>query len=235
MTGRRFVDRADATTHADRANAALGGAVNSLSKAGSMRRLGPLLLIVGLLILPQESLRAEEGLINAVSYRALPRGGSIRVRPLDNSNENLILQEQFEDELRRRGYAVAAEADLILSFEVRDVAGAWRAGDRRSVIEFEGSGGGGGENARARLNIFDSRRGGLLNQGNERGATQIAAPSQFRMDATIDDRRDGKRLWQAWAVASQRQTEGSDLTRAMVQAVVEHLGTTIKRQPFALR
>jgi hypothetical protein len=200
-----------------------------------MRRFGTLLVLLGLLLLPQGVVRAEDGLINAVSYKALPGGAPIRVRPLDNSDDNLILQEHFEQELRRRGYAVSADADLILSFEISDVAGAWRAGDRRSVLEFEGSGGGGGENARARLNIFDSRRGGLLNEGRERGATQIASPSRYRMDATIDDRRDGKRLWQAWAVASQRQIGGPALTRAMVPAMVEYLGTTIKRKPFALR
>jgi hypothetical protein len=200
-----------------------------------MQRLGPLLLLVLLVLLPLASRAADEGLINAVSYKALPGGSSLRVRPLDNSEGNLILQERFEQELRRRGFAVAADADLILSFEVRDVAGAWRPGDRRSVFEFEGQGGGGGENARARLNIFDSRRGGLLNKGDERGATQIASPSQTRMEATIDDKRDGKRLWQAWAVASHRQADGPTLTRAMVPAMVQHLGTTIKRKTFALR
>ena len=129
---------------------------------------------------------------------------------------------------------MSEDAALVLSFEVRNVVGAWRAGSQRSVLELEGHGRGGGEDARARLNIFDSNRGGLLNEGRG-GSTSITTPSQYRLDATIDDRQSGERLWQAWAVADLSQSDGPTLTRAMVPAMVRNLGNTVKRQTFPLR
>jgi hypothetical protein len=200
-----------------------------------MMRLRGLFAAIGLLVLASGHAGAGgQGLLNAVAYKPMPASAPINVRPLDNSDENLALKASFETELRGRGYTVASDAAIVLSFEVRNVVGAWRAGTRRSVLEFEGHGGGGGENAKALLNIFDSRRGGLLNEGGG-GATSITTPSKYRIDATVDDRRSGQRLWQAWAIADLRLSDGPTLTRAMVPVLVRTLGTTVKRQSFPLR
>ncbi|MCH8215003.1 MAG: hypothetical protein IIC54_13150, partial [Proteobacteria bacterium] len=51
--------------------------------------------------------REGDGVLNAVAYRSLPPGSSIAVRPLDNSDENQILQQVFERELRAGGYTVS--------------------------------------------------------------------------------------------------------------------------------
>jgi hypothetical protein len=193
------------------------------------------ILLVSLGILAGQTAAAQEpgeGLLNAVAYKPLPQGLAVTVRPLDNSDENLLLQEEFERELRASGHTVAADAPLIMTFEVRDMVGAWSNRDRRSILEFEGSGGGiGGDSHRARLNLFDSGRGGVLNQGRG-GGTSIVTPTKYRLDATIDARAGGKRLWQAWATADLGQSDGFDLTKAMIPAVVNSLGQTVKRQPF---
>ncbi len=176
-----------------------------------------------------------EGLFNAVAYKPIPAGAAVKVRPLDNSDNNLVLQEEFERELASRGFLVSDDAQFILSFETRDVVGAYTERTARHVVELSISGGrGGGEDARARVNVFDSASGGLINAGEGTGDTSIVTATQYRMDATIDDRDSGRRLWQAWAVANLEQSDGLTLTRSMVPVVAGAIGRTIKQKPFPL-
>jgi len=177
---------------------------------------------------------AGGGLLNAVAYLPLPKGQSIAVRPLDNSDENLILQKVFENALRAQGYGISDTADLILSFETRGEIGAWSETGRRHVIELHARGGQeGGEDAKARLNLFDSNKGGVFNRGHS--GTSIVTPSQYRIDATIDSRTDGKRLWQAWSTANLSGRDSLDLTQAMIPEMVKNLGQTVKQRPINLK
>ncbi|MBL6945817.1 MAG: hypothetical protein ISR47_04190 [Rhodospirillales bacterium] len=198
-----------------------------------------LLLLFGLLgfVATQASAQGvNEGLLNAVAYKPIPAGSTVRVRPLDNSDNNIILQEEFERELESQGFVVSDDAQLVLSFETRDVVGAYSDRSARHVVEFSVSGGrGGGEDARARVNMFDSSSGGLLNAGRGTGDTSIVTATQYRMDATVDDKGSGRRLWQAWAVANLEQSDGLSLTLSMVPAVAESVGQTVRQKPFTLR
>lgn len=206
-----------------------------------MRLLGVLLACLGVLALDPAAAQDTgdagpgRGLLNAVTFKPLAAGSAIAVRPLDDSDDNLVLQREFERELRAMGYTVSANAALILSFDTRGTVGAWVSRERRTVLELEGHGGQeGGENAKLRLNLYNSSRGGVFNRG-EGATTMIVTPSKYRLDATIDNRDDGKRLWQAWATAALGQSDGLSLTRAMVPVMVESLGHTVKRQPFDIR
>ena len=177
---------------------------------------------------------AGDGVLNAVAYRSLPPGAAIAVRPLDNSDENQILQQVFERELRARGYTVSKDANLVLTFETRGRVGAWSDGGRRQLLQLQQSQGVGGlDSPKVRLNLYDSRRGAVFNEG--RTGTQITTPSTYRLDATIDDRTDGKRLWQAWTTAAVGGSDGFTLTKAMVPVMVAGIGLTVKRQTFTLR
>ena len=177
---------------------------------------------------------AGDGVLNAVAYRLLPQGSSIAVRPLDNSDENQVLQQVFERELRAGGYTISKDANLILTFETRGQVGAWSDGGRRQLLQLQQSQGVGGlDSPKVRLNLYDSRRGAVFNEG--RTGTQITTPSTYRLDATIDDRTDGKRLWQAWTTAAVGGSDGFTLTKAMVPVMVAGIGLTVKRQTFTLR
>ena len=117
-----------------------------------------LVVLAGLLALSPAAVLAQssgEGLLNAVSYKSIPAGAAVTVRPLDNSDANLALQEDFERELRGRGFSVGPDAGLVLSFETRDIVGAYSAGIARHVVELSGGGGRGGggrrRSARRRL------------------------------------------------------------------------------------
>ncbi len=201
-----------------------------------MKRFGILVVTLALLVAGRTSAQSvDEGLLNAVAYKPLPAGVAITVRPMDDSDENLILQKHIEGELKAQGYSVSGDGALILTFETRDTVGAWSDAGRRSVLEFEykSEEGIGGDKERLRLNLFDSAKGGVFNEGGAHG-TSIVTASQYRIDATVDDRRNGERLWQAWATASRQQSDGNTLTQSMVPVIVKNLGKTVRRQTFQL-
>ena len=178
---------------------------------------------------------AQQGLLNSVAYGKIAPGTPIAVRPLDNSDQNLVLQEHFERQLRAKGYAVSDDANLVLSFETRDVVGAWSDGGVRTLIELKNNRHRTGQDPpQVNLNIYHSSRGGLLNKGRG-GGTSIVTPSQYRLDAVIDDRSNGERVWQAWATADIRGAGTGALSQAMVPALVDSLGSTVKNQPFSAR
>ena len=176
---------------------------------------------------------SSKGILNAVAFKALPQGMSIAVRPMDNSESNLLVQREFEKVLRTNGYTVSNDASLILTFEYRGDIGAWSTIDRRTILELEARGGReGGEDAKALFNLYNSSRGGILNKGRSR--TSIVTQSQYRLDASVDSKSNGKRLWQAWTIADLESNDGLDLTLAMIPVMVGSLGRTVKKQPFTL-
>lgn len=177
---------------------------------------------------------AAQAIVNAISFQPMPERPVFAVRPLDNSDANLKLKTAIEEALRVRGYGVAKDSLLVLNFDTRDEVGAWSDAGRRTILELKAEGGReGGEYAHAKVNVFDSVSGGLLNEG--RGGTSIATPSTYRIDLTLDDKTNGRRLWQGWAIANLSHGERSDLDRAMIPAIVENLGRTITRKPFDLK
>ena len=202
-----------------------------------MRRLLIGLGLVSLAVcVPAAAQQPGQGLLNAVAYERLPAGIAVEVSPLDNSDDNLILQRRFEEELRSRGYSVSGNAPLILTFDIRDTVGAFVDGNVRHVLELSGGGGrGGGEDARARVNVFDSGGGGLLNEGTDSGDTTIVTPSQYRLDVTIDERGSGRRLWQGWATANLEQSDGLALTMSMVPVIADHVGQTVRQKAFPVQ
>ncbi len=199
-----------------------------------MRRFGFFLALAGA-ILAQGAFATEEGgvLLNAVAFKPLPPGMRIAVRPLDNSDDNLIIKKDFERQLQAKGYQVSSDAVLVLSFETREEVGAWSDSGRRTLLELEGRNAtGDNETAKARVNLFDSNAGGVFNEG--RGGISTVTPSLVRLEVTIDSRADGKRFWQGWSIADQGQGDSLATTRAMVPTMVVNLGQTVRSQRFAL-
>ncbi len=201
-----------------------------------MRRYGFLLACLAALAgLEAAAQEIGEGLLNAVAYKPLARDASIAVQPLDNSDANMVLKEIFENELKARGYAVSDDAPLVLTFETRDTIGVWSGYGQRTVIELSNNPDRvGSETPMVRLHLYDSSRGGMLTEGQRPGGDTRMTPSQYRLDASIDSRSDGKRLWQAWTIADLGQRDGLSLSKAMIPVVVESVGQTVKRQPFVL-
>jgi hypothetical protein len=210
-----------------------GGAFYRFLSGFLMSRLLSILAFCLLILSAPVPAAAAEGVLNAVSYLALPQSLRVEVRTFDDSDDNLAIQQEFEKALRAKGVNISDDAPLVFNFEVSDQLGMLSRSGDRYVFSFETKGGrGGGENTEARVNVFNSQSGGLLNKGAGQG--RVSKPSVYRMDVNIEDRASGKRLWEAWAEADLVAGNNRDLTRRMVPAIVERIGGTAKSEPFKI-
>ena len=198
-----------------------------------MKRIG---LLAGVLSLWMTATAGyADGLLSAVSFRPLSQGSAILVRPLDNSDHNMALKKDFERALRRKGYTVSEDATLILSFETLDSGGSWTGGGPNRFVELSNNHDQSGiSTPRVRFNLFDSTRGGILNS-KRRDKTRTVTPSRFRIDVTVDDKTNGKRLWQGWGSADIGLGNNRDMTRALIPIMVEDLGKTVQQKSFPLQ
>ena len=171
--------------------------------------------------------QTAQGLLHAVSFGPLPEGMPILVRPLDDTDENLAIKKEFEAAMAADGLNVAAdEARIVLSFETREEVAAGPAPRPQNTIRFRGQGG--------RMSTSDERNVPKLIEA-PRDGTRIYRPSRYRIDATIDDKVDGTRLWQGWAVADLGEHTHSFLAKTMVPAIVGSIGQTVRERPFPLQ
>lgn len=176
--------------------------------------------------------KAAEGSFNAQSYHPIATRSALAVRPWDNSAENLELAKEIERVLKDRGFTIDQNAALVLSFEMSDILGNWSQGERRSILEVDGHGGRrGGENAKVRLNLYESNRGGMFNMGRKPAAV---VPSKYQIEMTVD-RKGGPRHWQGRAAADLTSSSGFELVKSMIPLMVEELGNTVKQRSFTTR
>lgn len=177
------------------------------------------------------AVHAADGVLFSVSYQNIPARAEIAVKAWDNSDENVELISTIENALRQSGFQVSDKADLILSFERRDVLGSWSTGGRRSIIELDGGGGRtGGENARLRLNLYSSDRGGVLNKGED---PKAVVPSKYLIEMTVDN-KTGVRYWQGEATADLLRSDGFALTKSLIPVLVGKVGQTVRRESFEI-
>lgn len=193
-----------------------------------------LMMVHAGLAMAQES---PTGVLNAVSFKPLPAGAPILVRPFDDTDENLVIKKDIEAALTARGYTLGTDPKgIVLSFESRSQPGYWTSTSQRKFIELQGTAGTGTraeKNTRGMVNLYDSQKGAVLNKGSQSVVTPAA--TLYRLDVTIDDKTDGKSLWRAWAVANLAEANEVTLAKAMVPAIVDSIGKGAKEQTFKLR
>ncbi len=204
-----------------------------------MRRLGCVVAGLGVLFWAHGSgveaaaAGPDQGTLNAVAFDRLPDERVIAVRSLDDSEDNLALKAHIEAVLRSRGFGVTeGAARLVLTFQTSAVVGAWddRSGALIEAQRYHD------ETIRKdldsyMLNLFNSRKGSLLERP---GPPTRVQPSQYRLDATLDDRSTGRRVWQGWMVAALQRGAPELLVRAMVPPLIDSVGTTVRSQAFEL-
>jgi len=173
--------------------------------------------------------------LNAVSYFDLPKNEPVTVEIFDDAKENIVLKERFEEELRDQGYTLSPDARLILSFETRDTSGKWSGGGPNRLIEMRNSENHTGKDApEVVVSIYNNQRGGVLNPKRDPGINQVA-PSEFRIDASIEDRTNGRRLWQGWTITASVGAEDASIRRSMVKPIVANIGNTVRDQKVTPR
>ncbi|MDC1214172.1 hypothetical protein N8000_06850 [Rhodospirillales bacterium] len=173
--------------------------------------------------------------LNVVSYFDLPKNEPVTVEIFDDAKENVVIKKRFEDELREQGYTLSPDARLILSFETRDTSGKWSGGGPNRLIEMRNSENHTGKDApEVVVSIYNNQRGGVLNPKRDPGITQVA-PSEFRIDASIEDRTNGRRLWQGWTIIPSVGAEDVSIRLSMVKPIVANIGKTVRDQAVTSR
>ncbi|MHC8509983.1 MAG: hypothetical protein ACYYKD_11455 [Rhodospirillales bacterium] len=170
--------------------------------------------------------------LSAVVLGPLNPGSALRVRFLNDSDENLLIKQRFEAALTGHGFQMDPEAALVLTFETREDAGSYADAGEGSIIEFKAQSGGGGGNADATtmVNVFNSQRGGLLNRGDRPGVS-VTSRSTYRLDVSVDDRASGRRVWEGWSTAALDHNGPAAAIAAMVPALAAHVGKSASQAP----
>jgi len=169
---------------------------------------------------------ALPGRAHAASYAPLPADLSIAVRPWDNNAANQRLKSKFTEALSQRGVKLAeGSASLTLNFEteVESIA-VPDSGPTLGQLQARN------HESRVRLNFWSSTQDSVLTgrRSGEIGGSSV----RYVLRATLDDRRNGQRLWQGQT--SYDATSGDETTTfaLMVPVLVESLGQTIRPRSF---
>ncbi|MCW5698639.1 MAG: hypothetical protein KIT00_02235 [Rhodospirillales bacterium] len=174
------------------------------------------------------------GLVNAVSFSPLPGDAPLRVRTLDNSATAIALREELEGALRFNGFPVTkGDTPLVLTLDSKELIGSW---DDRGGALIEADRGYDEtlrkDTDRYVLNIFNSRKGGLINRGEKSGRVQR---TRYRLDATLADTRTGQTIWHGWAVADFAGGDRDALMKSMIPALTDTFSQSVQQQPFTVR
>ena len=156
-----------------------------------------ILILLYFIATPSPS-QADEGIINAVSFRPIPANTVIVVQPWDNSDENVNTARLIKNQLRDLGYKISPQANFTLSFESKSSLGKWSSSSRNTSVELKAeSSTASGKDAEVRLNLFSSSEGGVLNPNKTPGENIL---SKVSLKITLDQ-KNGPRLWQGKAIA----------------------------------
>ena len=144
-----------------------------------------LLILLYFIATPSPS-QADEGIINAVSFRPIPAATVIVVQPWNNSDENINTARLIENQLCDLGYKISPQANFTLSFDSKSSLGKWSSSSRNTSVELKAeSSTASGKDAEVRLNLFSSSEGGVLNPNKTPGENIL---SKVSLKITLDQK-----------------------------------------------
>jgi len=144
-----------------------------------------ILILLYFIATPSPS-QADEGIINAVSFRPIPAATVIVVQPWNNSDENVNTARLIENQLRDLGYKISPQANFTLSFDSKSSLGKWSSSSRNTSVELKAeSSTANGKDAEVRLNLFSSSEGGVLNPNKTPGENIL---SKVSLKITLDQK-----------------------------------------------
>lgn len=168
------------------------------------------------------------GRTHAASYAPVPSGLPIAVRPWDNNAANLRLKSKFTEALSQRGVTLAeAEAPLALNFETEmESIAVPDGGPTLGQVQARN------HESRVRMNLWSSTQDSVVT--GRRSGDSLGGTVRYVLRATLDDQRNGQRLWQGQT--SYDITSGDEATTfsLMIPVLVEGLGQTVRPRGFRI-
>lgn len=168
----------------------------------------------------------KPGRVTGRAFHPVPRGAMIEVSPLDDRPENLLLAAEFRTALARAGQLLGdAKAPLRLSFdsEVRPVSGGTPAQRPADGAAARGP----GDPAAALPDRPVAR-------GSDNVARKTAPALRYVINATLDEREAGRRLWQGNVRYDDAESDRARLLARLVAPLMTAFGQTQKGRSFAL-
>ena len=168
----------------------------------------------------------KPGRVTGRAFHPVPRGTMIEVSPLDDRPENLLLAAEFRTALARAGHLLGdAKSPLRLSFdsEVRPVSGAPAAQRPADGATPRGP----GDPAAALPDRPVAR-------GSDNVARKTALALRYVINATLDEREAGRRLWQGNVRYDDADGDRVRLLIRLVTPLMTAFGQTQKGRSFAL-
>jgi hypothetical protein len=182
--------------------------------------------------LPARVARAQDarpGRTTGRAFHPVPTGAMIEVSPLDDRPENLGIAAAFRAALARGGYLLGdASAPFRLSFdsEVRPVASG--AGTRAPSAPTTGPGNSPGDQAPSPVPEQPMRRTG-------EAAPRRAAPGlRYVINASLDDRRTGSRVWQGNVRYDDAEGDRAAILARLVPPLMTAFARNERGRSFAL-
>lgn len=176
---------------------------------------------------PTGQIGIDRPLVSALVLRDIPAPTVLAVEPRDDTDVNLQIARQFEAELKARGIRVDRNAPLAIRFTSGSETALSRGrggslGEARVENDVE---------SRVILNLWSNSKDSVV--GGRVDPAGGIVDSRFRLRATLDDRRNGERLWQGDAVVAQQgRDEPLALSQPMVSALVPLIGKTQQDAPL---
>ena len=100
---------------------------------------------------------ANEGTMSAMLYSPIPNERTISIEILDNSDENVLIKQKFEEAFAKRGEKIIKNGRLILTIQRAGTIGSWTDGNFNPVIQLRnGDDHTGTEPPEVRVTLFDS-------------------------------------------------------------------------------
>jgi hypothetical protein len=199
-----------------------------------------ILLLLALLAAPLVPSVAQDrapGTMAARAFILAPAPLAFAIEPGDNTDENMALAENLREQAASRGMTVQREGStLVLRFdtEVR-TAQAPRRSFSRDAGSLDPDPGtqtppGSGDEV---TNMLTSRGGGVLGSRSNSGA-DYARFLKYVVNATLDDRTTGRRLWQGHVSYDSSSPDRTAMFVSLAPVLAEQIGKNVQERSFRL-
>lgn len=202
-----------------------------------------LLLILGLVAAPLAGAAAQTGErlpghVSARVFAAAPAPLAFAIEPGDNTDENIALAESLGREAAARGIVInPTGGTLVLRFdtEVRTSAQTPRQSFSREGPRLDpDSPTPAPPGARDEVANVLSSRGNAVIGGRRSGGPDYARLLRYVINATLDDRTSGRRLWQGHVSYDSAAPDRTAMFVALAPILAEQVGKSVQEKSFQL-
>lgn len=189
----------------------------------------------------QESSAPMPGRVSARSFHPLPTPLVIRVEPWENTDDNMAIARKITETAAARGIKIAGQdTPFALRFdsEVRPNASPperdtlSRDRGTPAAIDRERQPLGTPNPDNEVTNLLSSSRNSVL--GRRRDEANYGRALRYVINATVDDLRDGKRLWQGNVSYDTAESDRAAVLAGMVPYLVEQIGKALQQRRFTM-